>query len=220
VPRCNRVDPYGDLHAVESRGLFTGNRGCLVDDAGRIVRHHQSRLWITCRTSFRDWRHPLAAPHRWTPIFFLDDAVALAAGHRPCATCRRDDYRAYRDAVTAAASSSTPLRAAELDTRLAAERHRRGRGLDRAADRIIWTAEHADAAELPDGTVVIGDRGPPLLLIASRVLAFDFDGWHDAVRHPDAPLHVLTPRTSVAALRHGFTPTLHPSANVSRWHRR
>ena len=90
MPRRNRIDPWSDLHAASGRGLFTGNRGCLVDDDGNVVRHHHSPLWITCVTEFRGWRHPLAAPHRWTPIFFLDDAVALAAGHRPCAFCRRE----------------------------------------------------------------------------------------------------------------------------------
>ena len=88
MPRRNRVDPWGDLHAVSARGLFTGNRGCIVDEHEQVVRHHRSStLWITCLTEFRDWRVPLARPNRWTPIFFLDDAVALAAGHRPCATC-------------------------------------------------------------------------------------------------------------------------------------
>ena len=110
MPRRNRVDPWGDLHAVSARGLFTGNRGCIVDEREQVVRHHRSpTLWITCLTEFRDWRVPLARPNRWTPIFFLDDAVALAAGHRPCATCRRDMYRSYRDAVDPA------LRAVELD---------------------------------------------------------------------------------------------------------
>ena len=117
MPRRNRVDPWGDLHAVSARGLFTGNRGCIVDEREQVVRHHRSStLWITCLTEFRDWRVPLARPNRWTPIFFLDDAVALAAGRRPCATCRRDMYRSYRDAVDPA------LRAAELDRRLATER--------------------------------------------------------------------------------------------------
>jgi hypothetical protein len=86
VSRRNRVDPWGDLHAVDARGLLTGNRGSLVDDAGHVVRHHRSStLWITCLTEFRGHRQPHDDPHRWTPIFFLDEAVALAAGHRPCA---------------------------------------------------------------------------------------------------------------------------------------
>jgi hypothetical protein len=209
MPRRNRVDPWGDLHAVAERGHFTGNRGCVVDDDERVVRHHGSQLWITCRTSFRGWRHPIAAPRRWTPLFFLDDAVALAAGHRPCATCRREDYVAYRDAVTAAAGVDPPLLAKQLDGRLQAERHRRGCGLDRRDDRITWTA---DAAELPDGTVVV-DGADALLLTEDAGHRFAFVGWGQPITRPTGIQHVLTPPTSVAALRYGFTPT------ISRWRR-
>src|SRR6185312_9120230 len=77
VPLPNRVDPFGALHAVPERGGFTGNRGCLVDDDGRFVRHHRGNLWIICRTAFRGRRVGLTRPRRWTPLFFLDDAVGL-----------------------------------------------------------------------------------------------------------------------------------------------
>jgi hypothetical protein len=211
VPRRNRIDPWGDVHVAGGRGLFTGNRGCLVDDHGAVVRHHHSPLWIVCVTEFRDWRHPLAAPHRWTPIFFLDDAVALAAGHRPCAFCRRDAYRSYRDAVTTSLAASKPLLAAALDRRLVGERHRRGRGLARAADRIVWEARIGD---LPSGTVVVDDRRARLL-IDDRLLAFTFEGWTAAIDRPrTGSVHVLTPPTSVAALANGFSPLLHPSATA------
>jgi hypothetical protein len=209
VPRRNRVDPWGDLHAVAARGLFTGNRGCVVDDHERVVRHHGSALWIICLTRFRDWRFPLARPRRWTPLFFLDDAVALAAGHRPCATCRPVDYAAYRDAVTRALAAPAPLRAWQLNERLQAERHRRGRGLTRAHDRILWRAPFAD---LPDGTVVITDDASRLVL-RERLLRFSFDGWSDPIPRPGGDAHVLTPPTSVAALVHGYRPQLHASAH-------
>jgi hypothetical protein len=206
VTRRNRVDPWGDLHADPARGLFTGNRGCLVDDARRIVRHHRSStLWITCRLRFRDWRHPLDAPRVWTPLFFLDDAVALAAGHRPCATCRRADYLAYRDAVS---GQGPPLRARELDRRLAAERLRRGRGLRRAKDRLLWRAA---TDELPVGTVIVVE-GRPHLLTASAIQPFAFAGWGEPRERPLGIVDVLTPPTSVAALAGGFRPTLHTSA--------
>jgi len=211
VPRRNRIDPWSDLHAASGRGLLTGNRGCLVDDHGDVVRHHGSMLWIACVTEFRGWRHPLAAPHRWTPIFFLDDAVALAAGHRPCAFCRREAYRSYRDAVTVALGCSKPLLASALDRRLVAERHRRGRGLDRAADRLIWEAQ---IDELPSGTVVVDGDRRARLLIDDRLLAFTFDGWTDPIERPTRrTAQVLTPPTSVAALANGFRPLLHPSAS-------
>lgn len=206
--RRNRVDPFGDLHAVAERGLFTGNRGCLVDDRERVVRHHRGDLWITCVTSFRGRRVGLARPGRWTPLFFLDDAVALAAGHRPCGECRRQDHLAYRAGVTAALHRATPVAAGELNRRLRAERLRPGRGLDRAGDRMTWTAA---SDELPDGTVVVID-GRAHLVRADTVRVFGFAGWGPPSTRPVGDLVVLTPATSVAALRHGFTPTLHPSA--------
>lgn len=212
APRRNRVDPWGDLHAVAERGLFTGNRGCLVDDDGRVVRHQAASLWIICRLAFRGRRHPIDAPRTWTPLFFLDDAVALAAGHRPCGLCRRNDYRAYRDAVTAASLSTEPLLAAALNRRLGAERLRRGRGLHRAGDRILHRAE-LDA--LPPGTVVIARADPrPHLVTASHLQPFGFGGWGRPVDRPvGGTVDVLTPPTSVAALRLGFVPSLHPTAS-------
>jgi hypothetical protein len=211
MPRRNRVDPFGDLHAVSGRGLLTGNRGCLIDDNERVVRHHASALWIACVTEFRGWRSPLAARHHWTPIFFLDDAVALAAGHRPCALCRRDAYRSYRDGVTRSAGSPRPLLASELNLRLAAERLRRGRGLDRAGDRITWRAPSAD---LPAGTIVLDPERRPRLLLDDRTLRFTFDGWTDPRRRPSGEVEVLTPQTSVRALASGYTPLLHPTART------
>jgi hypothetical protein len=208
MPRRNRVDPWGDLHAVSARGLFTGNRGCIVDAHERIVRHHRSStLWITCLTEFRGWRVPLARPNRWTPIFFLDDAVALAAGHRPCATCRRDTYRSYRDAVDPA------LRAVELDRRLTTERLRRGSGIDRGRDRKTW---HAALGSLPDGTVIVGVDGQARLVLADRMLAFSFSGWtRPEARSVTDVVEVLTPPTSVRALANGFTPVLHQSVEIT-----
>ena len=216
MPLRNRVDPFGDLHAVAARGLLTGNRGCLVDEEGAIVRRHQVRRWITCRTAYRGWRHRLTAPRRWTPVFFLDEAVALAAGHRPCALCRRDAYRAYGEAVTASTGGPVPS-AEDLDLLLHEER-RTGRGRrGRAADdgRVLWTA---DLADLPDATVIVeGDT--PLLVLKGRLLPFDFEGWGPPLPRLLAragPVRVLTPATSVAALRHGFRPELHPSATRNR----
>lgn len=198
----------GDLHAVAARGLFTGNRGCVVDDHENVVRHHGSILWICCVTRFRDWRFPLARPRRWTPLFFLDEAVALAAGHRPCSTCRRADYVAYRDALTRALG--TQLLASQMNERLHRERLRPGRGLSRAGDRLLWTAA---CAELPEGTVVVDGRGACQLVLREHLRPFSFDGWGAAVARPrSGEARVLTPPTSVAALTHGYTPALHPSA--------
>ena len=216
-PRRNRIDPWGDLYAVTPRGMFTGNRGCVVDANEQVVRHHGSSLWLICRTEFRGWRWPLARPNRWTPLFFLDDAVALAAGHRPCATCRRADYVAYRDAVTSSSfesgkvASPVPLRAWQLNDLLNSERLRRGRGLNRAHDRILWSAPLAD---LPDGTVVINSERMAHLVTDDRLLPFTFAGWGPAVLRPSGTATVLTPPTSVEALRNGYIPALHSTAKA------
>ncbi len=210
VPRRNRVDPLGDLYAVPQRMMFTGNRGCLVDESRALARHHNGSLWIICLTQFRGWRHPLDQPHRWTPLFFLDDAVALAAGHRPCAFCRPVAYRSYRDAVTRALGRDDPVRAFEINALLNAERLRRGRGLDRGSDRRLWTSALDD---LPDGTIVAGDTGEARLVRGGQTRAFSFDGWGEPeAAATGAAVEVITPPTSVAALRHGFEPTLHASA--------
>ena len=180
--------------------MFTGNRGCLVGGDGQVVRHHRGSLWITCLLAYRGWQNPLAQPGRWTPLFFLDDAVALAAGHRPCGLCRRDDYLAYRDSV------APSLRATDLNRLLALERLRRGGGLERARDRKTWSAP---LDQVPDGTVVLDDG--PRLVLGDRTFAFGFDGWHGAQPRESRVVDVLTPPTSVTALRNGFTPTLHPT---------
>ena len=226
MPRRNRVDPWGDLVADPARGLFTGNRGCLVDDEERVVRHHANRAWITCRLRFKGWRVGLARPGRWTPLFFLDDAVALAAGHRPCSLCRHDDHVAYREAVTAAdaaigatSGASTGatghgarrLRATEIDRRLAQERLRPGRGLDRATDRRLWPGRLDD---LPAGAVVLDEERRPSLWTGGSLRAFDFTGWGPAQPPTGAQVEVLTPPTSVSALAHGFVPRLHASAEA------
>jgi hypothetical protein len=188
--------------------MFTGNRGCLVDDHEEVVRHHRGNLWITCVTEFRGRQVGLARPNRWTPLFFLDEAVALAAGHRPCGECRHAAYRSYRTAVES--ELGRPVSAGDLNAALAQERLRPGRGLDRAGDRKLSTAA---AADLPDGVVVLGPGGEARLVRKQRLLAFTFGGWTQPIPRPRrGELRVLTPPTSVAALANGYVAVLHPSA--------
>lgn len=192
--------------------MFTGNRGCLLGDDRRLRRHHNGSLWIICRTSYRDRRHPLDAPRTWTPLFFLDDAVALAAGHRPCGRCRHQEYLSYRRAVTTAVGADRPVLADELNRRLGAERLRRGRGIHRTADRILTTGR---IERVPNGAVIIEpDTGRPHLVISSALRPFSFDGWGPPMERPQgAVVEIITPPTSLLALGHGFEPVLHPSVD-------
>jgi hypothetical protein len=208
MPRMNRVDPFGDLTAVSERGTLTGNRGCLVDEHGAVTRHHRSNAWITCLLTFRSNTHPLDRPGTWTPLFFLDEAVALAAGHRPCGYCRRNDHRDFLDAARDVVGER--LSTAQLDRILAAERLRPGRGLRRAGDRIT-TAGPLDG--LPTGTVVIVGSAPHLVT-GGGVQPFSFSGW-GTPRPGPAVVEILTPPTTVAALRAGYVPRLDVSASGS-----
>lgn len=209
VASRNRIDPFGDMRAVPTRGVFTGNRGCLVNDSGELVRHHVGMAWITCVIRYRDSTQPLNAPHTWTPLFFLDDAVALAAGHRPCGRCRRDDYLRYRAAVHEGLRATSPLSASDIDRRLNGERLTAGRGLDRRGDRLLWRSL---VAQLPVGAVVVDGTGIPLLVIDDGLRPFSFSGWGQPRAMPADPMDVLTPQTSTLALAHGFVPHLHASA--------
>jgi hypothetical protein len=199
-PAQVRVGPDGGLHAVPARGTLMGNRGCLHDAAGTVVRQATSyRGWVCCRLSFNGRHRRLRQPGRYTELFFLDEATALAAGHRPCGECRHADHRAFR-----AALGGVPLR--EIDARLHAER------------RPPWPARVLPLArlgDLPDGAMV-AMAGSAFLLHSGRLLEWRHAGY--AAAHPSDPAReawLLTPPTMVAALRCGYTPALHPTARAS-----
>lgn len=204
-PARNRVTPFGDVVAVPGRGALMGNRGRLHDGAGTrdVHRHHVGRAWIACELEFRDRRVAQWHPGHYTPLFFLDEAVALAAGHRPCAECRRADHTRFRDLV-AAARGLDHLTAPELDALLHEERwdaRRRTRRLHAYA----WD-------ELPDGTYVLLDAGPAV------VDGADLWPWLPDNSYAGSPVprptrgtaRLITPPSSVEALRHGFRVRVAP----------
>jgi hypothetical protein len=202
----NRVTPLGDLVADPARGLVYGNRGCLHDDHRHIRRRYQVKRWIACRLEFRGWhREPLMQPGRFTELFFLDEATALAAGHRPCALCRRADY----DFLTEVwASLHEGQRGADaIDVQLHRERIAPGSG-----ERILHAASFD---ELPDGTFVL-ESGEPRLVLGDELLRWTPKGYADAMRRPrHTDARIVTPPSLVALLRHNrepLVPLLHPSA--------
>jgi hypothetical protein len=184
VPLRNRVTPTGEIIADPARGNVFGNRGCLHDANGEIRRRFASKAWIACRLEFKNRRRPLLQPGRYTELFFLDDATALAAGHRPCAECRRADYKAFLAAAGAA-------RAPELDARLHAER--------------METPHQRAFGALPDGAFVWHEEAPWLVL-GARLRRWTPAGYTDALERPTGSAVVLTPRTSVDVLAGGWRP--------------
>lgn len=201
TPRQNRVTPTGDIVAIPLRGAWMGNRGILHDDTGRVVRKHGSYLWITCALSFRDWRAVQWHPHHYTVLFFHDEAVSLAAGHRPCALCRRQAYEAYRQAA-ADADGSEPLSAKELDARLHAERLS-PRTRVRRLHEMPWR-------DVPRWAFVLVDDVPHLVT-SDAVVPWTTSGYGPRRARPWRGIAtVLTPPTSVGALRAGYRPHATP----------
>jgi hypothetical protein len=196
-PRQNRVTPIGEIVAIPLRGSWMGNRGILHNDNGTVVRNHASQLWITCALSFRGWRAAQWQPHHYTVLFFHDEAVSLAAGHRPCALCRREAYDAYRIAL-AEHDGAKPLLAKEIDARLHAERLI-ARTRQRRLHGRPWT-------EVPDGAFVVHDDAPHLAT-GDGLVRWTTDGYAETHRRPrQGAAAVLTPPASVAALRAGYRP--------------
>ena len=205
MPLQNRVTPLGELVADPARGLVYGNRGCLHDEHGRIRRRYNGRRWIACRLRFRDWhRDPLMQPGRFTELFFLDEATASAAGHRPCALCRREDYDRFvsiwRDLHPG------PAGAEAIDARLHAER---------VDPRTRAQRRHPGALDdLPDGAFVLED-GSPRLVLGRALLRWSPAGYADPVPRGEGSTEVITPPSLVAVLRGGWepgVPLVHPSA--------
>ena len=187
MPHCNRVTPYGDIVVSSLRGRWMGNRGC-IHRGFEIVRPWNSSRWITCALEYKRWVAPKWEPGRWTALFFYDEAVALAAGHRPCALCRRADYERYRGAIGARGAH-------DIDRRLHSDRLD---GRTKRTHRRPWV-------ELPPGAFVELDS-IPMLVLDDAVVPWSVDvGYHERLERPRrGHALVLTPSTSVEAICNGY----------------
>ena len=210
MPKQNRVTPFGALIAVESRGTLMGNRGILHDEEQRIRRPFASRHWLYCVLQFKDRRQVVMAPRHYTQLFFLDEATALAAGHRPCAECQCARFREFQAAWASAnpnlAGGPAP-RADRMDAVLHAER------IDPAKKKVTYE-ERLD--RLPPGTMVLfpGSEQPHLVVDDGPPLAWTPDGYQPpAVLPLKGKVRVLTPRSVVRTLADGFRSAMHPSAS-------
>lgn len=201
MPLPNRVTPFGVVEASQARGMFMGNRGCLVDGRGRLARRWRGERWLICLLAFRGRRrHPLMVPGRYTELFFLDEATGLAAGHRPCRECRRADLEAFRAAwleIHPGDAGSLTV----LDHRLHEER----------TGASSWSAP---CGRLPDGAMVVLD-GAAWLVLGEAVLAWSHGGYTSRRTRPSGVIEVITPPSIVKVLAAGWAPVLHASARAS-----
>ncbi len=202
----NRVTPLGELVADPARGLVYGNRGCLHNAQGRIRRRFNGRRWIGCRLEFRGWqRGPLLQPGKFTELFFLDEATAFAAGHRPCALCRREDYTRFTElwhelhpGQTGADAIDLQLHGERVEPKTRAQRH-----------------HEAELDDLPDGAFVLRD-GAPWLVRGRELLRWTPAGYTERAARPrGGAATLITPPSLAAVLRTGWqgsVPLLHPSS--------
>lgn len=200
MPLQNRVTPYGEIAALPGRGLLMGNRGILHDDCRRIVRPSQCRRWIACVLSYKGIRRAIMRPHSYTELFFLDEATALSAGHRPCAECRRGDYNRFKALWQACRGGD--VSADVIDLQLHDER---GGGRWKRTYRAMLN-------ELPDGTFIALDAAA-WLLWNGCLHAWSDAGYTERRKRPAMrEVDVLTPPSTVAVLAAGYRPMVHPSA--------
>jgi hypothetical protein len=204
MPLQNRVMPTGEIVADPARGLLMGNRGCLHGPDRRLgIARWRSKLWICCVPEFKGVQRDPMPPGRWTALFFLDEATALAAGHRPCAYCRRTAYDAFVETWQHAHRLPARPRATELDAVLHEQRVDRNR---QQRTRV------ATFGRLPDGAMV-RYGGRPALVLGECVLGWTFQGYERPIALArSARVELLTPPATVATLARGYQPVLHPSA--------
>ena len=200
MPWRNRVTPFGDIVAVAARGTLMGNRGVLHNAQRSIVRDSQVKRWIACRLEFRGRHRLVMTPGRWTELFFLDEATALAAGHRPCAECRNADYRAFQSA----------WRRARPDADAAADAMDLVLHQERRVRPWVKRTHIANTDTLPDGALVgLNDRA--WLVRGDSLLEWTPHGYATRrVRPRNALVSLLTPPSIAAVLHAGYSAGIHP----------
>lgn len=208
MPHQNRVTPFGEIIAAPARGTLMGNRGCLHDAQQRIRRPYKTLRWIICRLDFKGVRRAIMTPGLWTELFFLDEATALAAGHRPCAYCQRARFTLFRETWTAAnpelAGAGLPP-APRIDAILQQER------LTATGQKKTYLEQ---LGHLPTGAFVTWPGEESAFLVRDDVLLpWQPAGYTEPVAYPpDASVQVLTPQSIVRALAQGYPVELHASA--------
>jgi hypothetical protein len=201
-PARNRVTPTGDIAAIPLRGAWTGNRG-ILHRGHDIVRFHASDLWITCALEFRGRHNEQWQEHHYTFLFFHDEAVSFAAGHRPCAECRRADYASYREAWARGLDVEPPS-ARDMNRQLHRERIVAGTH-QRQWHEMAWT-------DLPDGAFVLIDD-EPAVIVGDHIAPWSIEGYGPRRPRPRVGIAtVMTPPSTVVALQAGYQVQIDDSA--------
>jgi len=208
MPLQNRVSPFGDIISDQGRGLFMGNRGILHGNTRTLAKARWRHAhWIICLTSFKSRRRTVMTPGKYTELFFSDEASALAAGHRPCAECRRAAYNDFRSAWQIGHDLEHQVGANEMDRVLHRQRVNK-------SDRRQITYR-APLSSLPDGAFfsLTTDSGTAILKYNNQLWEWSFAGYTPLGQIPlrDEMVDVRTPQSIIRTLAAGYTPVFHPN---------
>ncbi|HNB50696.1 MAG TPA: hypothetical protein PK530_02065 [Anaerolineales bacterium] len=200
-PKQNRVTPFSTLISTASRGTLMGNRGCLHDERQQIQRPFLGKRWIICLLEFKGRKRPIMTPGHYTELFFLDEATALAAGHRPCAECQRERFNRFRELWASTFDEMPPRPSATVLDAILHE------------ERTSQAHTFCDTVEgLPDGTFVTDDEQTAYLVLKNQILRWTPEGYEGAVGALQYPVRVLTPPSVVEMLARGYPVGIHASA--------
>lgn len=207
TPLQNRVTPQGKLEAVEARGKWLGNRGILHNDQQAIIAPWRHKAWVTCKLDFKGRKRTVFSPRSYSELFFLDEATAFSAGHRPCGECQREKYKAFKATWCAANQSligapNPPI--PELDKRLHSDRALTG------GKKVTYSEK---LRNLPDGVFILIDE-KITLRYCGQLHTWTHSGYVEQrpIRYSSSAVQVLTPKSIVAAFRSGLEIEIHESA--------
>ena len=200
-PLQNRVDPYGQLIRTSARGAWMGNRGMIHNEHRQIIRPFRLKAWITCLLEFKDRHREVMTPNLYTELFFLDEATAFSAGHRPCAECRRTDFNRFKAAWVRGNplymyDMRTPI--GDIDEILHRERMNPNGSKSTYRERL---------EDLPEGSFIEYNGKPYMIGHSNRVIGWTPFGYRDPIKIPHMEeVDVLTPKSIVRCFRSGYIP--------------
>jgi hypothetical protein len=209
MPLQNRVNPFSRLIATPERGAWTGNRGVIHNVEKKIVRHHAIKAWICCALDYKDFRRQVMSPNRWTELFFLDEATAFAAGHRPCGFCRHPDFKRFKNLWLLANGERCGLSIGSKMEAIDAVIHQ-----ERLDANGLQKTYKAKLSDLPDGAFIsFGDLTQAYLWHQNQLFAWSFVGYTKVLSFDNQQVvTVLTPQSYVAVFKAGYVPQIHFSA--------
>lgn len=205
MPLQNRVMPNGSIIASITRGTLMGNRGVLHNNHQHLIRQFRLKAWITCQLQFKGRKRQLMSPRMYTELFFLDEATAFSAGHRPCAECRRDRFNEFKQAwiIAHGEPSNGKLKVADIDNILHQER------TDAGGSRPTWTSRLSD---LPIGAVFLHENDY-LCIHPEGLRRWTIEGYKPVASLPShLAVSVITPKSIVSVFKAGLLPNFHHSA--------